>query len=185
MNQIPRINVTEPTFFQELQAQLKARNLEDWKRYLRWQVTHARAPLLSSAFVTANFDFYNRYLRGVVAMPPLWKRCVQRVDRDLGEALGQVFVAKTFGPDTKARTVAMTKEIEAAMQSEIEQLPWMGSATKKRALEKLHAVANKIGYPDKWRDYSSIRVRRDDYFGNVERAVKFENQRQLAKIGKP
>ena len=185
MNQVPRINVTEPAFFQELQAQLKARNLEDWKTYLRWQVTHARASSLSTAFVTANFDFYNRYLRGVVAMPPLWKRCVQRVDRDLGEALGQVFVAKTFGPDTKTRTVAMTKEIEAAMQSEIEQLPWMGSATKKRALEKLHAVANKIGYPDRWRDYGSIQVRRDDYFGNVERAVKFENQRQLAKIGKP
>ncbi len=185
MNQVPRINVTEPAFFQELQAQLKVRNLEDWKTYLRWQVTHARASSLSSAFVTANFDFYNRYLRGVVAMPPLWKRCVQRVDRDLGEALGQVFVAKTFGADTKRRTVAMTKEIEAAMQSEIEQLPWMGSATKRRALEKLHAVANKIGYPDRWRDYSSIQVRRDDYFGNVERAVKFENQRQLAKIGKP
>ena len=92
---------------------------------------------------------------------------------------------KTFGSETKARTVKMTKEIEAAMQSEIEQLPWMGSATKKRALEKLHAIANKIGYPDRWRDYSSIKILRDDYFGNVERATTFENRRQLAKIGKP
>ena len=91
-------------------------------------------------------------------MQPLWKRCVQRVDDDLGEALGQVFVAKTFGPDTKARTVKMTKEIESAMQSEIETLPWMGPATKKRALEKLHAITNKIGYPDHWRDYSSIKI---------------------------
>ena len=185
MTRVPSLNVTEPAFFTELQAQLKARSLDDWKTYLRWHLAHAKAPLLSSAFVTANFDFYSGYLRGVKAIQPLWKRCVQRVDRDLGEALGQVFVAKTFGSDTKARTVKMTKEIEAAMQSEIEQLPWMGSATKQRALEKLHAIANKIGYPDRWRDYSSIQIQRDDYFGNVQRAVTFENLRQLAKIGKP
>ena len=185
MDRVPPLNVTEPAFFAELQTQLKTRSIDEWKTYLRWHLAHARAPLLSSAFVTANFDFYNRYLRGVQAMQPLWKRCVQRVDDDLGEALGQVFVQKTFGADTKTRTVKMTKEIEAAMQSEIEQLPWMGPATKKRALEKLHATANKIGYPDRWRDYSSIKILRDDYFGNVERAMTFENQRQLAKIGKP
>jgi len=185
MSRVPPLNVTELAFYAELQTQLKTRSLDDWKTYLRWHLAHAKAPLLSSAFVTANFDFYNHYLRGVQAMQPLWKRCVQRVDDDLGEALGQVFVQKTFGPDTKARTVKMTKEIEAAMQTEIEQLPWMGAATKKRALEKLHAIANKIGYPDRWRDYSSIKISRDDYFGNVERAVAFESRRQLAKIGKP
>jgi putative endopeptidase len=182
---VPPLNVTEPAFFTEVETQLKTRSLDDWKTYLRWHLTHAKAPLLSSAFVTANFDFYNHYLRGVQTMQPLWKRCVARVDDDLGEALGQEFVAKTFGPDTKARTVQMTKEIELAMQSEIETLPWMGPATKKRALEKLHAVANKIGYPDHWRDYSSIKILRDDYYGNVERATTFENRRQLAKIGKP
>ena len=185
INRVPRLNVTEPAFFRQLQVQFQARNIEEWKAYLRWHLAHAKAPFLSSAFVTANFDFYNRYLRGVEVMPPLWKRCVQRIDRDLGEALGQVFVQKTFGPATKARTVAMTKEIEIAMQAEIEQLPWMSPATKKRALEKLHAVANKIGYPDKWRDYSSIKVQRDNYYGNVERAVLYENRRQLQKIGKP
>jgi putative endopeptidase len=182
---VPPLNITEPDFFVEMQALLKSRSMDDWKTYLRWHMAHLRAPLLSEAFVMANFDFYSKYLRGVQQIQPLWKRCVRRVDQDLGEALGQVFVEKTFGADTKTRAVKMTKEIETAMQSEIEQLPWMGAATKKSALEKLHAVANKIGYPDHWRDYSSIKILRDDYFGNVERATKFENRRQLAKIGKP
>jgi endothelin-converting enzyme/putative endopeptidase len=133
----------------------------------------------------ANFDFYNKYLLGLEELPPRWKRCVRRVDADLGEALGQVFVQKTFGPDTKQRALVMTKDIEAAMESEIRQLPWMGDATKQRALEKLHSIVNKIGYPDKWRDYSSIKIGRDDYFGNVERATAFESRRELTKIGKP
>ena len=185
MSRIPRINVTEPAFFEGMQKQLQTRSVEDWKTYLRWHLVHSKAPMLPAGFVNENFEFYNKHLRGVEAMPPLWKRCVQRIDRDLGEALGQVFVQKTFGADTKTRTVAMTQEIEAAMQSEIEQLPWMGPGTKKRALEKLHAIANKIGYPDRWRDYSSVKVARDDYYGNVERATAFEVRRQLQKIGKP
>jgi putative endopeptidase len=179
------INVTEPAFYKELQNQLQTRSLADWKTYLRWHLVHAKAPFLSSAFVNANFDFYNKYLRGVQEMPPRWKRCVRRVDDDLGEALGQVFVQKTFGQNTKERALVMTKDVEAAMESEIRQLPWMGEQTKQRALVKLHAVVNKIGYPNKWRDYSSIRIARDDYFGNVERAMEFENHRQIAKIGKP
>src|SRR5260370_5292397 len=117
-------------------------------------------------------------------MPPRWKGCVRGVDGDLGEAVGEVFVQKTFGPDTKQRAVVMTQGIEAAMESEIRQLPWMGEATKQRALEKLHGIVNKIGYPDKWRDYSSIKIGRDDYFSNVERATAFEPRRELAKIGK-
>jgi putative endopeptidase len=185
MNGAPVINVTEPAFFEKLQTLLETRDLNDWKTYLRWHLVHAKAAYLSSSFADANFDFYQKYLRGVEVMQPRWKRCVRQVDRDLGEALGQVFVQKTFGSDTKARALKMTNEIEAAMQTEIEQLPWMGDATKKRALEKLHAVANKIGYPDRWRDYSSIKILRDDYFGNVERATTFEFRRQLAKIGKP
>ena len=179
------INVTEPVFYKELQTLLQSRNLADWKTYLRWHLVHAKAPYLSSPFVTANFDFYNKYLQGLEEMPPRWKRCVRRVDADLGEALGQEFVRKTFGPDTKQRALVMTKGIEAAMESEIRQLPWMGDATKQRALEKLHGIVNKIGYPDKWRDYSSIRIGREDYFGNVERATAFESRRELAKIGKP
>ena len=182
---VPAINVTEPAFFKELQTLLQSRSLEDWKTYLRWHLVHVKAPYLSAAFATANFDFYSRYLRGVQEMPPRWKRCVRQVDAQLGEALGQVFVQKTFGADTKARALLMTKDVESAMESEIRQLPWMGEATKKRALEKLHAVKNKIAYPEKWRDYSSIRIARDDFYGNVERAALFESGRQLAKIGKP
>jgi putative endopeptidase len=179
------VNVSEPAFMKEVEVLLTSRTLDDWKTYLRWHLGHAGAPYLSSAFVSANFDFYNKTLRGTEQLAPRWKRCVRRVDGDLGEALGQVFVQKTFGPDTKARALVMTKEIEAAMESEIRQLPWMGDATRKRALEKLHALVNKIGYPEKWRDYSSVKITRDDYFGNVERATVFESRRQLTKIGKP
>ena len=179
------INVTEPAFFQELQKQLSKRALGEWKMYLRWHLAHDAAPFLSQPFVNANFEFYSKYLRGTPQLKPRWKRCVQYTDQDLGEALGQVFVAKTFTPETRQRTQAMTKEIEAAMQSEIEQLPWMGAATKAKALEKLHAIVNKIGYPDKWRDYSAVVVQRDDFEGNVVRSATFETKRQLAKIGKP
>ena len=179
------VNVTEPAFMKEVEVLLASRPLDDWKTYLRWHMVHASAPYLSSPYISANFDFYSKTLRGLEQLPPRWKRCVRQVDGELGEALGQVFVQKTFGPDTKARALVMTKGIEAAMESEIQKLPWMGDATRKRALEKLHALVNKIGYPDKWRDYSSVQIRRDDYFGNVERATVFESRRQLAKIGKP
>ncbi len=182
---ISSVNVTEPKFLKEVQALLKSRSLEDWKTYLRWHLVRDKAQYLSSAFVSANFDFYGKYLRGVKEMQPRWRRCERFVDADLGEALGQVFVEKTFTPETKQRTQAMTKEVEAAMESEIKQLPWMGDATKKRALEKLHGVVNKIGYPDKWRDYSSVKISRDDFLGDVDRLTAFESNRQLAKIGKP
>jgi endothelin-converting enzyme/putative endopeptidase len=179
------INVSEPAFYKELETQLKARSVADWKTYLRWHLVLAKARFLSLPFVQANFDFFSKYLRGLKEMPPRWKQCVRRADADLGEALGKVFVDKTFGPDTKQRAVVMTKEVEKQMENEIRQLPWMGEATKQRALEKLHGVVNKIGYPEKWRDYSSIRILRGDYFGNVDRATEFESRRELAKIGKP
>jgi putative endopeptidase len=186
--QVPKlatINVTEPAFYKELETLLKSRGLEDWKVYLRWHLVHLKAPYLSSDLVNANFEFYSKYLRGTEQLAPRWKRCVRLVDADLGEALGQVFVAKTFAPSTKERALAMTKGVETAMESEIKQLPWMGEETKQRALEKLHAVVNKIGYPEKWRDYSSIKLTRDDFFGNEERATIFESRRELNKIGKP
>ncbi len=179
------VNVTEPKFFEEVERQLKAHSLADWKAYLRWHLASDKASYLSSAFVHANFDFYRKYLRGVAEMQPRWKRCVQYVDNDLGEALGQVFVQKTFDPATKARALGDTKEIEKAMQADIEQLTWMGPETKKQALTKLHAVVNKIGYPDKWRDYSALNIVRGDFLGNRDRAVIFESKRQLDKIGKP
>lgn len=179
------VNVTEPAFMKEVETLLTSKSLDDWKTYFRWHVLHSAAPQLSTAFVSENFDFYSKTLRGLEQLPPRWKRCVRRVDRDLGEALGQVFVQKTFGPDTKARALVMTKHVEAAMENEIEQLPWMSPATRTRALEKLHAMVNKIGYPEKWRDYSSVKILRDDFFGDAERANVFESKRELAKIGKP
>ena len=133
---------------------------QDWKTYLRWHLVHAARRICPRAFVQADFDFYSQDLRGVAEMRPRWKRCVSYVDRDLGEALGQVFVAKTFTPDTKARALAMTQEIEKAMESELAAArPGWAPATKKQALVKLHGMVNKIGYPDKWRDYSSVRYR--------------------------
>ncbi|PWU07150.1 MAG: M13 family peptidase [Terriglobia bacterium] len=179
------INVTEPQFFGAVERLLASRPITDWKAYLRWHLAREESPYLSSAFVRANFDFYNKYLRGVTELQPRWKRCVQYVDRQLGEALGQVFVEKTFTPDTKARALTATKEIEKAMEADLEQLTWMGPETRKQALAKLHAIVNKIGYPDKWRDYSSLNIVRGDFLGNANRSTIFESRRDLNKIGKP
>jgi len=178
-------NVTEPAFFKEAQTLLAATPIRDWKAYLRWHLVHSRAAYLSPAFVDANFEFFGKYLRGTPEQRPRWKRCVEYVDQDLGEALGQVFVERTFPPDMKARTLKMTQEIEKAMEEDIKTLAWMSEPTKQQALVKLHAVVNKIGYPDKWRDYSSIRIDRTDFAGNAYRAAVFEGRRELAKIGKP
>ena len=178
-------NVTEPKFFEEVEKELQAVSLPDLKTYLRWHLVSSNSPYLSSKFVQEHFDFYSHTLRGVEQLPPRWKRCVRLTDGQLGEALGQEFVHRTFGQETKENALRMTKQIEQAMQEDIEQLTWMGPETKKQALEKLHAVVNKIGYPDKWRDYSTVEVRRNDFLGNVQRATSFETKRQLAKIGKP
>ena len=182
---VKSINVTQPKFFGEVQKEITAVPLSQWKAYLRWNAVHSRAPYLSKPFVMENFDFYSRTLRGVKEIAPRWKRCVRYVDRDLGEALGQEFVRRTFSADTKEKTVDMTRRIEKAMEDEIKGLDWMTPATKARALEKLHAVANKVGYPDRWRDYSTLEVRRGDFVGNATRATVFESRRELTKIGKP
>jgi putative endopeptidase len=182
---VETINVMEPAFYQALEKQLRARPIEEWKSFLRWNIVRDYSNYLSSPFVQAHFAFYGKYLRGVPELQPRWRRCVQWVDRDLGEALGQVFVEKTFTPDTKARTVAMTKEIERAMEEDLKTLPWMSEETRKQALLKLHSIINKVGYPDKWRDYSSVDIRRANFAGDAERAQRFEYHRQLAKIGKP
>ncbi|HXS95640.1 MAG TPA: M13 family metallopeptidase [Candidatus Limnocylindrales bacterium] len=179
------INVSEPEFYRELQRQIVQHSVEDWKTYLRWHAVHQRAPYLSRAFVEPDFEFYGKYLRGVSAMQPRWKRCVNWVDRDLGEALGQAFVQRTFTPATKASALKMTKEIEAAMDADLRQLPWMGEATRQQALTKLHGVVNKIGYPEHPRDYSSIKITRDNFLGDVEGSFVFERKRDLAKIGRP
>ena len=183
--QFQTVNITEPKFYDELNQQLRQQNLAAWRAYLRWHAVHAAAPYLSSNFVQESFNFYGRYLTGVTQLPPRWKKCTRLVDGELGEALGQVFVAKTFSPRTKADALRMTQQIEREMGQDIQQLTWMSDPTKQQALLKLHAVVNKIGYPDKWRDYSSVVIRPDDFLGNIERAAHFEEQRDLNKIGKP
>ena len=178
-------NVTEPAFYKELDEQLKALNLEDLKTYLRWHTAHAAAPYLSDDFVNENFNFFSKTLRGVPQLRPRWKRCVALVDNQLGEALGQEFVARAFSPELKQKTNLMTRQIEHSMEEDINTLDWMSPATKQKALEKLHVIVNKIGYPDKWRDYTAVEIKPDDFFGNVQRAASFESRRELNKIGKP
>jgi putative endopeptidase len=141
--------------------------------------------MLPQAFVQENFDFFSKKLSGQKEIRARWKRCVAATDNSLGEALGQVYVEKTFGADGKERTLKMVKAIESAMEADIHQLGWMSDATKQRALEKLHALANKIGYPDNWRDYTQYKVTRDDALGNLIRGAEFEGLRQLNRIGRP
>jgi endothelin-converting enzyme/putative endopeptidase len=177
------INVAPPAFFKEVNAQLTSESLDHWKNYLRFHVASAYAPYLSSKFVAEDFDFNTKYLRGAKEMQPRWKRCVQFTDRDLGEALGQVYVRKVFPPELKQSTLEMARRIEAAMEQRIGQLDWMSQETKQQALAKLHAIRNKIGYPDKWRDYSSVKIEPGDFVGNVRRANEFERRRRINKIG--
>jgi len=179
------LNVATPGFFKGLNDQLASVSLADWKSYLRYHVANSNSSFLSSAFVNENFEFYRKYLRGASELQPRWKRCVQDVDDQLGEALGQEYVRKTFSPELKAATLKMTLEIEDAMAMRIQQLDWMSPATKQQALNKLHSIRNKIGYPDKWRDYSSVNIVADDFFGNARRATEFENHREFNKVGKP
>jgi putative endopeptidase len=179
------INVAPPSFFKELDARLKNEPLANWKNYLRFHLANGYSPYLSSAFVQENFDFYLKYLRGAKEMQPRWKRCVQFTDRDLGEALGQAYVHKVFSPELKASTLDMVRRIEDAMALRISQLDWMGPETKEQALAKLHGIRNKIGYPEKWRDYSSVKITRNDFLGNVQGTTEFERHRNLNKIGQP
>jgi putative endopeptidase len=185
MPSLSSLNVASPFFFKTLNEQIEKESLPDWKVYLRWHLVHAYAPHLSSPFLNENFVFYGKTLRGQQELQPRWKRCTEAVDGYLGEALGQAYVAKYFPPEAKQQALKMVKQIETAMEQDINTLSWMSPATKQQALVKLHAMANKIGYPDKWRDYSKLEILRGDEVGNVERSKQFEFNRQLAKIGKP
>ena len=182
---LKQINVSQPEEMKAVQAELAGEPVPALGAYLRFHLLAGASPFLATPFREAQFDFYAHTLRGVAQEPPRWKTCVRAVDRNLGEALGQEFVARTFSADMKAKTELMTGQIETEMGNEIEALDWMSAPTKAEALRKLHAIRNKIGYPAQWRDYSSLAVKGDDYFGNGERANRFENARQWAKLGKP
>jgi endothelin-converting enzyme/putative endopeptidase len=178
------LNVSWPDFFKGMNQLLDQRSLDDWKTYLRWHVVHDASPLLPAAFVNETFNFFDKNLSGTKELRPRWKRCVELTDQQLGEALGQRYVEATFGPEGKERMSRMVAALEAALDRDIRELPWMTEATKKRALEKRAAIANKIGYPEHWRDYSTVKIVRGDALGNSERAAAFETARDRAKIGR-
>jgi endothelin-converting enzyme/putative endopeptidase len=182
---IETLNVAVPDFFKNLDSLIKATSLDDWKTYLRWHLVHSQAPLLPTPFVNENFNFYGKVLTGAKELRPRWKRCVSLVDGDLGEALGQKYVEHTFGVEGKERTLRMVHAIEESLARDITELSWMTPETKKKALAKLYAITNKVGFPDKWRDYSSVKIIRGDALGNSKRASQFEFHRQLEKIGTP
>ena len=182
---ITSLNVAVPEFFKTLNSQIEQQGLATWKSYLRWHAIHANATSLSSAVVNENFNFFGKTLQGQEQLPPRWKRCTNDVDDDLGEALGQVYVEKYFSPEAKQQVLEIVQGIQKAMNADIHSLPWMSEETKRRALEKLQSMANKIGYPDKWRDYSKLEIKRGDHMGNSLRARRFEFDRDLAKIGQP
>jgi putative endopeptidase len=179
------LNVVAPDFFKAMDGVLGTVSMSDLHDYLVWHYAHTEAHLLSTAFVTENFDFFRKTLTGAKEQQPRWKRCVAYSDADLGEALGKLFVERTFPPNAKSRTLRMVNAIEAALGQDIEKLDWMTPETKVKAMEKLHAITNKIGYPDHFRDYSSVKIVRGDLPGNSARATQFEFKRQLDKIGKP
>ncbi|HKI38809.1 MAG TPA: M13 family metallopeptidase, partial [Mycobacterium sp.] len=179
------LNVVAPNFFRQLETTLVTNSLDVFKTYLRWHLAHSVARLLPAAFVDEDFNFYHKILTGTKEQRPRWKRCVDYTDAGLGEALGQKYVEKTFGVEGKQRTLKMVNEIEKALGDDIRTLEWMTPATRQQALVKLEAVKNKIGFPDKWLDYSSVTIARDDALGNDRRAKEFEVERQLHKIGRP
>src|SRR6185312_4771486 len=185
LHNLESLNVAVPAFFKSLNDDLQNTSSDDLKTYLRWHVIHGQAEFLPTPFVNENFNFFGKTLLGSKQLEARWKRCTSAVDNDMGEALGQVFVQKHFPPEAKERTLRMVKQVEDALRKDVTELPWMTEATKKQALIKLEAIQNKIGYPDKWRDYSTLNIIRDDAIGNSLRANQFEFHRELNKIGKP
>jgi endothelin-converting enzyme/putative endopeptidase len=179
------LNVVWPDFLPGLSAAIRASSLADLKTYLRWQVLADVSQVLTKAFVAEHLEFTQRTLLGVREMPPRWRMCVQLVDNQMGEALGQKYVEQTFGVAGKQRALEMVAEIEASMTRDIQSLDWMSAATKQQALAKLHQITNKIGYPDQWRDYSSLKIVRGDLLGNTARGAEFEEHRDVLKIGQP
>lgn len=179
------LNVAQPGFIEALNKQIADESLDAWKSYLRWHAIHEAAPWLSAPFVEENYNFYNATLQGAKEIQPRWKRCTQLSDEALGEAVGQNWVKKNFPPEAKENMTKLVAALDKALAEDIQQLPWMSEETKKAALEKLALYRNKIGYPEKWRDYSKFIVKRDDLLGNVNRGDEFERQRNLNKLGKP
>ena len=181
----PHYIVSSPAFFKGLEVLLNQHPLEHWKTYLRWQMLHGNAPALNEAFVNENFDFFAHTLFGAQELQPRWRRCVRATDGNLGEVLGQVYVARAFPASSKQRVLQLVQDLQKVLAQDIEDATWMTPATKKQAQEKLHATLNKIGYPDKWRDYSSVSVEPSSYLVDRQHTTGFEFQRWVNKIGTP
>jgi len=183
---VSELNVTNPDFFKGLHALLQSTDLDTIKTYIRWQLINGvPSVVLPKALDEEDFKFFGQQLRGQPQQQARWKRCSTATDGALGEALGQIYVKAFFSPESKARTLQMVKDIEDAMDREIDTLTWMSPETKTKAKAKLHQVADKIGYPDHFRDYAALKIVRGDALGNAIRSVEFENHRQIAKIGQP
>jgi putative endopeptidase len=179
------LNVAQPAFFEALNKQLDSESLDAWKSYLRWHTIRAAAPWLSQPFEQENFNFYNATLQGAKEQQPRWKRCTRLTDAALGEAVGQDWVKQNFPPQAKQSMTQLVAALDKALGEDIQQLPWMSDATKKEAEAKLTLFRNKIGYPQNWRDYSTLSVNRDDLLGDIDRSGRFELDRNLHKLGKP
>jgi putative endopeptidase len=185
LQNVETFSYAHPKFFTELNAALGDAPLAAWKSYLRWQLVNEAAPYLSSTFEEKDFDFYQRTLQGTQAMRPRWKRMVDETSAAMGEALGEVYVARAFPPTTKARADRMIEDLRNAARVRLQNLAWMSPETKTQALAKLSTFGSKIGYPDTWRDYSSLSIGRDSLLANHRAAAAFETRRGFAKIGKP
>jgi putative endopeptidase len=181
--ELTQINIGQPQFFKEMDKQLATRSLDDWKTYLRWHLIHSTAQFLSEPFVQEDFNFNVRILTGTKELRPRWKRCSSATDRYLGEALGQLYVQKYFPPEAKTSALEMLHDLIAALRDVVPTVSWMSPEAKKAAIAKLATFGFKIGYPDKWRDYSSLKIDRGPYISNVFRAAQFETARDLNKIG--
>ena len=181
---LEKLNVGEPFFIRALDSLLVAVPLDDWKLYLRWHATKRAAPWLSSDFVSEDFAF-NSQLSGEKELRPRWKRCIEATDEALGEALGRGFVERYFTPSTRERVLSMIRDLEGALHQRLRTLDWMNDSTRAQAVAKLEAFGHKIGYPDRWRDYSALTVTQGSFLDNVIAASQFDDQRQLKKIGKP
>ena len=178
------INLNQPIFIREVSTLLKEIPVAEWKVYLRWNLINSTAPYLSSDFVNANFDFYGRAMSGTEKMRPRWKRVLGTTSNALSEAIGQLYVAKYFPAEAKERMLKLVENLRISLGERIKNLEWMGAATKLKALEKLNSINVKIGYPDKWRDYSGLEILDDSYIGNVIRSNKFETAFNYSKINK-
>jgi putative endopeptidase len=182
---VSAMNIAQPDFFKALDSAFSSVPLDDWKIYLRWHLIHSAAPALSAKFVDENFDFYGKTLTGAKEQLPRWRRCVESTDRQLGEALGQYYVQRNFPPEAKTKAIVMVHSLIDALHDDLKTLDWMSPATREQAIKKLKAIHLKIGYPDKWRDYSAFKVDRASYVQNALHGRAFEFTRDLAKIGKP